>query len=190
MGCNMKIGIDIDGVISDFVKSFIKIVKKKYNLDLREQDIYVHDLFLVLGITEEEAGELIHETLTQDLDLIPGAKKSLNQLKREHEIYLLTARTEDLINITKNWLKRKGIPYDKLLHLREGLKHQADLKLDIIVEDNLKDAIRWLRKSKIVIIFDHPWNRSFNVRKLFRRAYNWQEIVEVVKEISLEKSES
>ena len=176
----MKIGIDIDGVLSNFVKTFIKIVKKEYFVDLREQDIYAHDLFLVLGITEEETMELIRKTLTQDLDLMPGAKKSLNQLKSKHEIYLLTARPDDFNNLTKDWLKRKGIPYDKLIHINEGEKHQVNLELDIIVEDNLKDAIRWLNKSNEVIIFDHPWNRSFNVKKLFIRTFNWQEIVEIV----------
>jgi len=176
----MKIGIDIDGVISNFVKNFIKIVKKEYFIDLREQDIYAHDLFLVLGITEEEAMKLIHKTLIEDLDLISGAKKSINQLKNKHEIYLLTARSDDFNSNTKNWLKRKGIPYDELIHLDEGRKYQANLKLDIIVEDNLKDAIRWIDKSNEVIIFDHPWNRSLNVSKLFKRAFNWQEIVEIV----------
>ena len=176
----MKIGIDIDGVISDFVKDFIIVVKKEYGLDLREQDIYAHDLFLVLGITEEEAMELIRKNLIRDLDLIPGVKESLDKLRNENEIYLLTARPDDLNNITKDWLKRKEIPYDELIHLNEGEKHQVNLGLDIIVEDNLKDAIRWLNKSNKVIILDHPWNRSLNVRKLFLRAFNWQEIVEIV----------
>ncbi|KPV63225.1 MAG: 5' nucleotidase, deoxy (Pyrimidine), cytosolic type C protein (NT5C) [Candidatus Bathyarchaeota archaeon BA2] len=177
----MKIGIDIDGVISNFVKTFARIVKNKYEIALKEEEIFCHDLFQVLGIPEEEAKELIRETLTQDLTLIPRARWGINELKQEHEIYLISARFKDLTTITENWLKSKKIPYDKILYLDEGNKHQASLQLDVIIEDNLKDAIGWLGKVKEILIFDHPWNRSLDVKKSFHRVRNWSEIVEFVK---------
>ena len=179
----MKIGIDIDGVISDFVKTFALVVKKKYRISLREEEIFCHDLFQVLGIPKEEAIELIRETLIKDLTLIPGAHQGMNQLKQEHEIYLLSARFKDLATITQNWLKRKKIPYDEILYLEEGNKHQVNLQLDVLIEDNLKDAIGWLGKAKAILIFDHPWNRSLDVKKSFHRVHNWSEIVEFVKKL-------
>ena len=60
----MKLGFDIDGVISDFVGSFVKVVKKHHGLTLTEADIYCHDLNLVLGISKQERNKHVEQTHT------------------------------------------------------------------------------------------------------------------------------
>jgi uncharacterized HAD superfamily protein len=185
----MNLGFDIDGVISDFVKTFIKLVKNRYNLILTEADIYCHDLDLVLGISEEERNELIKETLKEDLALNPGAKETLEKLYSEgHKIFILTARPHDLVKVTKVWLKKRGIPYTKLIQLNEGEKYLAKVNLDLIVEDNLKDAIGWSKKVKNILIYDHPWNQSFNVRCLFKRVFNWNDIFNEIEQLKVASS--
>ena len=77
----MNLGFDIDGVITDFVRPFINIVKEKYGVSLTEDDIYCHDLNLVLGITKNERDQLIAETLKKDLTLNRGAKETLQRLQ-------------------------------------------------------------------------------------------------------------
>src|SRR5579864_6321579 len=99
----MKIAIDIDGVISDFVDSFSKIVWMKYKKKLTEQQILQHDLYKVLGIEKEEVITLIKETLTMDLKLQPGAVKSINELSKDHEIILITGRPRNNLIKTKKW---------------------------------------------------------------------------------------
>jgi len=173
----MNLGFDIDGVISDFVRTFVGIVEKQYDLILEEVDIYCHDLNLVLGISKEETNELIRETIKEDLTLNLGAKETLEKLYSEgHRIFLLTARPQDLAKVTKAWLRKKGIPYTKLIQLNEGEKYLADVDLDLLVEDNLEDAIGLSRKVKNILIYDHPWNQSFNVKKLVKRVHNWNDI--------------
>jgi len=185
-GCDldsMNIGFDIDGVISDFVRTFIKLVRKHYNLTIKEADIYCHDLGLVLGISKEERNKLIRETLQEDLSLNSGAKETIARLYSEgHRIIILTARPSDLINATKNWLKRKGILYSQLIQLNQGEKHLAKVSLDMVVEDNLEDAIGWSKKVKNVLIYDHPWNQSFNVKGLLKRVHNWSEILREIEQ--------
>lgn len=184
----MNLGFDIDGVISDFVRSFIKIVKRHYDLALAESDIYCHDLNLVLGISNQERNKLIRETLLEDLSLISGAKDTLGRLITEgHQIIILTARFSDLIDVTKNWLKKKGISYSQLIHLNEGEKYLAEADLDLIVEDNLEDAIEWSQKVKHILLYDHPWNRSFNVKGLIKRVYSWNDIFEEIQQLKVAK---
>ncbi|VVB51499.1 5' nucleotidase, deoxy (Pyrimidine), cytosolic type C protein (NT5C) [uncultured archaeon] len=178
----MKIGVDIDGVISDFIKNFRVIVREAYNIDLQEQDIYVHDLNLVLGISKIEAFDLVLKCLTQDLELIEGAKEGLIQLYKDHEVYILTARPKELNGRTEKWLKKNNIPYHKLIHLNEGNKHMVDVRLDIIIEDNLTDAINWIGKSKVILVYDHFWNKSLNIGKLFKRVHSWTEIIDIISE--------
>lgn len=181
----MKLGFDIDGVISDFVKTFVKIVEKHYDFRLTEEDVYCHDLNLVLGISKEERNRLIRETISNGLELNLGAQQTLVKLSSEgHQIFILTARSSNLIEITKKWLKEKGIPYYRLLHLKEGEKYNANVNLDLVVEDNLEDAIGLSQKVKNVLIYDHPWNQSKNVRKLVKRVYNWDDIYKEIKQLA------
>jgi len=184
----MNLGFDIDGVISDFAKTLARVVKKHYDLKLTEKEICYHDLDLLLGISKKEKNQLVTETLLKDLTLIDGAKEALLKLYSEgNQILILTARPKELEHITKGWLERKGIPYSKLFQLNEGKKHVADVKLDLVVEDNLEDAIGWSKKVKNILVFDHPWNRSFNVNGLFKRVYCWKDILDEIEQLKNHK---
>ena len=182
---SLKIGVDIDGVISNFVKNFKIIVKEQYDIDLKENDIYVHDLYLVLGISKSEAYNLIIKCLSQNLELIDGAKTGMIQLYKEHEIFILTARPKELNGLTEKWLIKNNIPYHKLLHLDEGNKHEAGLNLDVIIEDNLVDVINLIDKTKMVLLYDHPWNRTLDVKGLIKRVYSWDEINTVIRKAQI-----
>lgn len=180
----MNLGFDIDGVISDFVRSFVKVVKEHYGLTVTEANIYCHDLNLVLGISKRDTVKLIRETLLDDLVLISGAKKTLVKLESEgHQIFVLTARPNDLGDVTKSWLKKKGIPYSRLIQLNEGEKYLAEVDLDLIVEDNLEDAIGWSQKVKNVLVYDHPWNQSLNIKGLVKRVYSWNDIYREIQQL-------
>lgn len=182
----MNLGFDIDGVISDFVMTFNELAREKYNISLTEADIYCHDLNLVLGVTQGEISELIVETLKSDLELYFGAKETTEKLLKEgHKIYLLTARYEFLTKNTLQWLNKKGVCYTDILHLSEGKKYQANVEIDLIVEDCLQDALEWTTKVKHVLIYDHPWNRTKNVRNLVKRVKSWAEIYEEVQRLEV-----
>jgi len=176
------ITVDIDGVIADFVGTFKKVVKKRYGVSLKEREIRVHDLFQVLGIPEEEAYQLILTTLRQDLGLIPGARIALNKLKASgHTIVIVTSRPVKVAATTRRWLHLHGIPYDRLMFQSEGQKHNSRRVADVVVEDHLREAIRWMPKANRVLIFDHPWNHSLNVKHRLIRVSNWNEAVLALK---------
>jgi hypothetical protein len=185
----MDLGFDIDGVISNFVRTFIRLVERKYDVILKEADIYYHDLNLVLGISKKENQQLIRETLKEDLALNRGAKETLEKLCSEgHDIFILTARPHDLVEVTKAWLKKKGIPYTELVQLNAGEKYCAKVNLDLIVEDSLEDALEWSQKVKNILVYDHPWNQSKNVKKLIKRVYSWDDIYKEIARLNATSS--
>lgn len=50
---------------------------------------------------------------------------------RKHEIYIISARTEDLRDETKTWLAKNGIEHEKLLLLEENnLKDLSESEID------------------------------------------------------------
>jgi uncharacterized HAD superfamily protein len=177
-GEKMNLGFDIDGVIADFCQPLTITVQKRYGLALKRSDIYCFDLDVVLGITRSEEEALIVEVLKQDLPVTTGAVETLLQLSREgHSIHLLTSRYSHLRDVTESWLKDKSVPYTQLHLLDEGKKHLAKVdQLEVVVEDSMQEALGWVSKVKAVLIFDQPWNRTFNVRNLTKRVHSWQEI--------------
>lgn len=181
----MNLGFDIDGVISDFTKRFTEIVKKRYGVSLTDADMYCHDADLVLGISKEEAAEIATEIMKSDLPLNPLAKETLDKLASEgHHIYLLTARSKALFDYTSVWLKQKAIPYAEIFHLIGGKKYLADVPIDLVVEDNLEDALKYSKTVKHVLLFDQPWNKTKNVKDLIKRVHSWAEIYEEVQRIA------
>jgi len=181
----MNLGFDIDGVISDFAKTLVGVIKKHYDLNLDETEICHHDLSLLLGISRVESRQLVKETLLSDIGLIEGAKEALYQLNLDgHKIFILTARSKEFESITKDWLEHMGVRYFALFMLNMGGKHLADVNLDLVVEDNLKEAVSLSRKVKNIFVFDHPWNRSFNVKGLFKRVYSWKNILDEIESLT------
>jgi uncharacterized HAD superfamily protein len=151
---------------------------------MTETDVHCFDLGLVLGISNEELNKLVRETLQKNLALNIDARESLNKLYlATHRVVLLTARSPDLGKVTTDWLEGKHIPYSELIHLDEGKKHLAEVSLDLVVEDNLENAIGWSEKVRNVLIYDHPWNQSLDVKCLFKRVHNWNEIMKEIEEL-------
>ncbi|MDH5463587.1 MAG: hypothetical protein OEW49_04700 [Nitrosopumilus sp.] len=184
----LRIGIDIDGVLTDFVKEFIKSVNKRYKITLSEQDIREHDLYKVLGIPSKDLIEMVMEVFPKDLAPQEGSVESVNELSKKHEIYIITAREPETLDVSKNWLKQHGIPYKKLAFMKEGDKHKFIEKdhLDIVIDDNLKEITNWIGIVPHIIVLDHPWNQSLNVKNYFHRAKDWKEILSIIKEIEKE----
>jgi uncharacterized protein len=181
----MNLGFDIDGVIADFSQALLETIMKNYGLALKKTDIYCFDLNVVLGITKPEGRQLIIEVLEKDLPLNTGAKETLERLSREgHNIFLLTSRYDVLRDVTQSWLKEKGIPYNQLHLLNVGKKYLAKVEpLDLIVEDSLEEALGWTQKVKNVLVYDQPWNKTLNVKRLTKRVYNWNEIYNEVQQL-------
>ncbi len=185
----MKLGFDIDGVIANFSDVLLQTVKKTYGLTLTEKDITNFSLSTVLGITRAEEARLITDILYKDLPIYPGAKETLEQLSREgHSIYLLTGRYAPLRDLTQTWLKEKGVPYDELHLLEIGKKYQVNIDgLDVIVEDSLEEALEWSSRVKTVLLYDHPYNQTLNVKNLTKRVYSWSEIYQEIHALSKNK---
>lgn len=175
----MKIGIDIDGVISDFVTSFRQLIKKEYDVDFGYDDIHQHDLYKVLGIPETEAKKLIVKTFEYDLGFQPGAIDGINKLYTKHEIILVTARPIETKQKTLEWLRKNNISYHDIVFTREGEKHHVEeLCFDAIIDDHLEEITNWIGKVPQVLVFNHPWNKSLNIKNRFERIYGWENILE------------
>jgi uncharacterized HAD superfamily protein len=173
----MDIAVDIDGVIAEFVGPLYAKTHKRYNVDLPPSMLYGHRVSSVLGVPYQELKDLVFPTIVEDLPLIPQAKDTLTQLWQDgHRIHIITARPIEQTRVTEKWLAKHNIPYHNLRFLKSGTKCNVNLHVDVVIEDDLYEAMSWHPRLENIILYDQPWNQSFNLKQLLTRVHSWHDI--------------
>lgn len=187
----MKIGIDIDNVISNFneilLNEYVEHDKSLRGNGIINKDVYIRKMFD--WSAEEEA--LFYknniERIVKNLNIIDGAKEYIDKIKSDGNlIYIITGRDNgeysDPINMTKDWLNKFNVYYDELLFTDAYDKEsKADIcvkeQIDIMIDDSINMCTNCIGKGIKTFIMDTQYNREANIP----RVHNWKEIYEVIK---------
>ncbi len=183
----LTIGVDIDGVVLDFVRSFARLLQARYGIELKYEQVFCHDLSQVLGVPQDRVNRWIDETIeANDFDLIPGAREGLEALSNVHRVVFTTSRPRKYGEITREVLTRHGIVVKEIIFVEFLKKHllPAPVAFDVFVDDSIDEALLLYGNVKKVLLFTHPWNvNSLNVMALLRRVHSWQDILQEVAEL-------
>ena len=129
--------------------------------------------------------------ITPSLDVIEGASKYIKKLKQDgHTIYIISGRDNgeytDPYNMTKNWLEKYDITYDKLFLVDAYNSHSKteiclENNVDIMIDDDWK-IIKKLTENKIKTLYF----RDTNLMKLEENEYikevnNWGDIYRYIR---------
>jgi len=182
----MNIALDIDGVIIDFVSSFISLAEKRFDQPIKYEDIYCHDISQALALPKKDLYSLFHETLFRNhFRLIDGALDGITALNKDHNIYLITSRHERYKKSTMQLLDNHRISYNDIYFSQFMKKHQVDIHFDVFVEDCVDEAVNLSQRNCQVLLYNQPWNtRCLNMKNLFKRVYNWDDIIKEVESIN------
>ncbi len=151
----LRIGLDIDGVICDFIGG---IERKLYPID---------GDFVPLIPTHWNDPLVVHmlEEVRGDKEFWLGLRPLLpsTHLPIQPVVYI-TQRSVDK-EITQEWLDKNGFPHANLVSLTGGSKLQAciDNKVDIFVDDKYETYEELNQNGVFCYLFDQPWNRKYNV---------------------------
>lgn len=194
----MRIGIDIDGVLTD-IERFVADYMTKYcienNIEYRigESSYNVHETFNI----SKEQGNNFWDTYIEDYAKNEKARtfapEVIEKLKQEgNEIYIITARwgtSKDdekgskMRETVRNWLCEYKIPYDKLIFVKSSNERKSyeiiENKIDIMIEDN-PNNINELSKIIPVICYDAEYNRDCKGEKIIR-CYSWYDIYRTIR---------
>lgn len=198
----MRIGIDIDGVLTDFEKWQLDYGSKfflKYGKAICNVNGYDSDT--VFNISKEKDDEFWNTYLYQYVKEEPARKfagEVIDLLKKEgFEIYIITARYltsenteigEEMRNIVIEWLKKNAIHYDKIIFSpEEKLQICKDNSISIMIEDKVEN-INSISKVMPVICFDAKYNQECHGSNIYR-TYTWYDIYyQITKGIMNEKT--
>jgi len=141
--CN--IGIDIDNCISNFddtlLNEYLKHDKQLRNAGIINENIENLRNGMFDWTYDEERSFYTEniETFAKNLKPIDDSQYYINKLKEDgHEIYIITGRNngeyKNPYELTKNWLKKYDIFYDKLIFTNAYNKHE---KTEVCLKNNI-----------------------------------------------------
>jgi len=200
----LRLGFDIDEVISNLLAQMKGYIKKTWNIDYDFSKAYGYDLINTKYTPDDEYNKVIGKELVRVVNdpkfqfrskPYEGAQEVIQKLSNMgYEIYYITSRPISLsgYNYTKSWLFNWGFPCDFLYmtghHIEKGLPAN-DLELDFFVEDQIKHVNSLLKYKKEwkkgIILMNKPWNVDYELINTHHahvtRLDDWSEIGNYVK---------
>ena len=199
----MRIGIDIDGVLTN-IEQYVIDYFTKYCVENNIEYIIGssnYEFYKTFNITKEIENEFWKNHI-QDYAIKekarPFAAEIIKKLKEEgHEIYIITARWltnrddelgENMRQIVKNWLAENKIIYDKLIFSKAAKEKKSqeiiENEIDLMIEDN-PNNINELSKLVPIICYNTEYNKECKGNKIIR-CYSWYDIYNEINKLKLD----
>jgi hypothetical protein len=178
----MMVGLDIDGVLADFLSPFLRIVEERVgNGPIDPKSItdpsFINHPFLSTEIVSECMVDVAkNANFWRDLAPLPSPEqwKALDALSRKDRLVFVTHRYEpetcDIAQITSDWLKKHGLS-NPLVYFTQSYKSELITKLNIelFVDDRHENCQDVAENTAAVVLMPHrPYNQSFSHPKVQR----------------------
>jgi len=192
----MRIGIDIDEVLVDFLTPFLEDHNARYGTAYSSKTFHSFGMHHVMD--EDQATivariEAFFKTDTyKNLQPIPGAEEAVSELAKNHVLLAISSRNDSIRDFTRQWIKLH-FPGITEVHFsnhpyvsREAVHSKAELclllKLDVLIEDAFEHVLPCAEKGIKVLLFDTPWNQMADLPANITRVHSWPEIVDVIRQ--------
>jgi len=183
-----EIGFDIDGVVADTMKAFIRVAKEEFGINyIRKEQItsyWIEEcLPIPLDIIETIINRLLADPFGIELEPLPGAREVLVRLAAHGRLTFVTARPAK--EPIEAWLLSllSDVSHKDIRVIATG-QHSAkarvleDLKLKYFIEDHLETCQDLHKRGIRTIVFDQPWNRGHTP---FLRIRSWKALSDIIK---------
>jgi 5'(3')-deoxyribonucleotidase len=176
----MRILVDVDGVLADFITSFMRCYEYLGGETPEGFKWEEWGSFEKLPDKDLLNAAWAHPLLFGGhLDPYPGAMPALKKLNKVHEVYLVTSIAspwETHVPARTRWL-RNNAPF---LDIRKQVivaNNKGVVQGDLLVDDYLVNLAEWSSWNPLgcPVVIDHPWNRSDNE---FQRFPSFEAFVE------------
>lgn len=175
------LGVDLDGVVADFIGGLRPIAAEWVGRDVSELPLEVSRGFPEWGIGDQQDYDDLHRfavtqrELFQRLAPISGAPAALRRISRRnvririitHRLYIKHFHAEAVLQTTQ-WLEHHGVPYWDLCFMRDKAAVGADLYLEDTPAN--VEALRTDGHDTIVV------TNSMNRQVSDPRADTWEEV--------------
>ena len=179
----MRIGIDIDDTIAESWKCLKPIYEEVFNIKIDDTSLpYYHALKDIMSFEEFAETMKQYETSKHDIPLKPNVKFILDKLKEDgHTIIFITTRGKtftDPYGMTKEYLDRNLIPYDKIIvdSYDKSIPCQEE-KIDLFIDDSPKHCKEVADIGIDVLMMETTYNKTYQE---FLHMKDWNQIYEYI----------
>ena len=198
----MNLGIDIDDTIANTYDVLFKYVQE-YTMDdiVTDREKTNRDMIVQMYRTNFRNGDKkqdkeffnrYYEKTVLKVKPKIDVVKNIKKLKEEgNQIFLITARFPsekfNIEELTKDWLKKYEIPYDKLILNSENKVITAkEHCIDIFVDDNIKNCTEMAKAGIKTYIMDTIVNKDF-IDENIERVYSWSQLYQKIEDYKKSK---
>ena len=169
----MRIAIDMDEVLADPMKKFIKLYNRDYGIPLDTlidpgNEVYHH----VPEHLNRKWYEYINEKgFFRDLDVIEGSVEALKKLQEQHEVYIVSAAMEfrNSLEDKLDWLADHFpfISWENIIFCGNKI-----IDADVLIDDRIKNFNNFKGRT---LLFSSPHNLLIHD---YERVDNWQQVLD------------
>lgn len=183
----MKVALDCDGVLADFVSAALDIVEEHTGVKRSPEEVTEHNIFKALGVPHLR--EKLYEK-AKDPDWILGFKEFngafdfVEKLRMFSEVIIVTSPLKALgwVYGRTAWLHMMlGFADDEIV-FASGKHH---IKADVLVDDMVENCLKYAKHhpTSLVILWDAPYNRSVtSLPANVVRSSTWSHALELIQE--------
>lgn len=189
----MKIGIDIDGTITD-IRSYIFEHGEIYfkGITPNKKGYEVSDIYNVSIDEENNFWDKYFPDYMKNAKLNTSCKETIEKISKDNEIFILTSREyreeykeslspNDFFDVTEDYLLKNKIYYEEIVFTNNKKTSVEMLNLDVMIEDKIEN-IKSISKVCPVIVIDNENNEHINGKNIYH-AKDWSEVINLLKAI-------
>jgi 5'(3')-deoxyribonucleotidase len=183
----LKIAVDIDGVLADQVGAVLKVIEKEYGKRFSKKDIdRAHWSFAGVELWSEIARLLADSEYVLQIPLIEGSQNAIKQLTG-HDMFVVTARRPNAEEATKLWLGAHFPSLKQYYHAKTGTKQ--NIPSDVLIDDLDMNIVEFVKSdpNRRGILFVHPWSiNGTDIENYSDQVYycpEWQSVLRAIDNI-------
>lgn len=186
----LRIAIDIDDVLADHVESFVEFSNKFHGTNLKPEDYDERwdEIWRVDNEEIERRAKKFH--VPENVAAFAVKKESIVALKKlsgHFDLFIVTARKEHLIDITRAWINQyfpntfKGMHFVPIWEPGNTIT-KADICKQIGVDYLIDDLASHCNGAaevgiKAILFGNYSWNRNKRLNDGTTRCQNWDEVL-------------
>lgn len=183
-GDEMKIGLDLDGVIYQFSKTAQYMLARKKGLMCREDLKWDYTLW-DHGLSKEDWDWVLSPPQADKVfrygHLFSGAIEFVHELSLLGSVIIITKRPFYGVQATLDFLAYMKFPLTAL-HIIDEQVRKSSIPCDAYIDDSPINALDYYKETKsLVILIDRPWNSTDKLPSSIKRVFFFEEAIDLIK---------
>jgi uncharacterized HAD superfamily protein len=191
----MKIGLDCDGCLIDFVRPWLKYFNDQMGTSYAYDDVTAYDFEDCMDINPKKMMQLIDEFCNSPilwrLPPIEGAREALEKLREKGDLQVVTSRILANTTATLDCFDRlfpgliTGVHFTRTAYGCGGFVSKKEVCEELELTHMVEDCRKYIQECSGVLdqgfLMDRPWNQG-SLPSNVQRVDSWQEIVDYFNE--------